>query len=81
MPGFLMGILQFGRLGVNTSSRPSAGERPVRRGSSIPSACSGRRGRRSSGSAIQYVAKVATYLPIILLVVLLIGLSLFGIGT
>jgi cytosine permease len=80
MPGFLMGLLQFGWLGVNTyfSSQFLAS------GLNTPflfyplcvlwaaaAAFVGLKG-------IQYVAKVATYLPIIPLLVLLLGLLLFG---
>lgn len=79
MPGFLMGILQFGWLGVNTyySSQALAG------GAGGPAfyaicvlfaglaAFVGLRG-------IQYLGKVATYLPIIPLAVLVIALVQFG---
>jgi cytosine permease len=80
MPGFFMGVLQFGWLGVNTWGSADA----LAKGFNMPSlfyplcviwalaaAFVGLKG-------IQYVAKVATYLPIIPLVVLVIGLVLFA---
>jgi cytosine permease len=80
MPGFLMGVLQFGWLGVNTYGSADA----LATGFHAPglyyplcviwalaAAFVGLKG-------IQYVAKVATYLPLIPLVVLLIGLVLFA---
>jgi cytosine permease len=80
MPGFFMGILQFGWLGVNiyfSSQALAAGFGAT--GLFVPlciiwgvaAAFVGLKG-------IQYVAKVATYLPLIPLVVLLIGLAKFG---
>jgi cytosine permease len=79
MPGFLMGALQFGWLAVNTFYSAGA----LAQGFHAPSlfyplcivwtlaaAFVGMKG-------IQYVAKVATYLPIIPLVVLLAGLGFF----
>ncbi len=85
MPGFLMGVLQFGWLGVNAyfSSQALA---PLFGGSIVAqkiiaivwaavAAFVGLKG-------IQYVAKVATFLPLIPLVILLImlGKTLGGIG-
>jgi cytosine permease len=80
MPGFLMGALQFGWLGVNAFGSAGA----LAQGFHAPSlyiplciiwtlaaALVGLKG-------IQYVAKVATYLPLIPLVVLIMGLVLFG---
>jgi cytosine permease len=80
MPGFLMGLLQFGWLGVNTFFSSQA----LADGFHAPvlfyplcvlwaaaAAFVGLKG-------IQYVAKVATYLPVIPLLVLLLGLVLFG---
>jgi len=80
MPGFLMGALQFGWLGVNAWGSSDA----LAKGFGAPglyiplviiwtvlAAFVGLKG-------IQYVAKVATYLPLIPLVVLLIGLVLFA---
>jgi cytosine permease len=80
MPGFLMGALQFGWLGVNSCGTAGyladAFKTP---GLYVPlvilwtllAAFVGLKG-------IQYVAKVATYLPLIPLVVLVIGLVLFA---
>jgi cytosine permease len=80
MPGFFMGILQFGWLGVNIyfSSQALAGGFGVP-GLFVPlciiwgvaAAFVGLKG-------IQYVARVATYLPLIPLAVLLIGLAKFA---
>ncbi len=80
MPGFLMGALQFGWLGVNTWGSSHA----LADGFHAPSlyvplcviwtllaAFVGLKG-------IQYVAKVATYLPLIPVVVLIMGLVLFA---
>lgn len=80
MPGFFMGILQFGWLAVNTYFSSDA----LAKGLNLPglfyplcivwaigAAFIGLKG-------IQYVAKVATYLPLIPLVVLLAGLAMFG---
>ena len=80
MPGFLMGVLQFGWLGVNTYYSAFA----LAKGFQYPplfyplcvvwalgAAFVGLKG-------IQYVAKVATYLPVIPLAVLIIGLVLFA---
>ncbi len=80
MPGFLMGALQFGWLGVNTWGSSGA----LANGFQAPNlyiplcivwalaaAFVGLKG-------IQYVAKVATYLPLIPLVVLIMGLVMFG---
>lgn len=80
MPGFLMGALQFGWLGVNTYF--SAGAlasgfhatglfTPICIIWAVAAAFVGLKG-------IQYVAKVSTYLPLIPLVVLLIGVGLFA---
>jgi cytosine permease len=80
MPGFLMGLLQFGWLGVNTffSSQALASGfhadwlfYPLCIIWAAGAAFVGLKG-------IQYVAKVATYVPIIPLLVLLLGLFLFG---
>ncbi|HLH52586.1 MAG TPA: cytosine permease [Verrucomicrobiae bacterium] len=80
MPGFLMGALQFGWLGVNACGSADA----LSKGFNAPglyvplcvvwtvlAAFVGLKG-------IQYVAKVATYLPLIPLAVLVMGLVLFG---
>ncbi len=78
MPGFLMGALQFGWLGVNTyfSGLALHNTIPVKAEIIMVAWCLlaafvGLKG-------IQYVAKVATYLPLIPLVVLLMGLGMFG---
>jgi cytosine permease len=80
MPGFLMGLLQFGWLGVNTfySSQLLASglgaEKLFYPLCVIWAAAAAFVGLKG----IQYVAKVATYVPIIPLLVLLLGLFLFG---
>jgi len=80
MPGFLMGALQFGWLGVNAWGASEALSRGFHApGLYIPlciiwtvlAAFVGLQG-------IQYVAKVATYLPLIPLVVLVVGLVMFA---
>ncbi|WP_165245953.1 cytosine permease [Paludisphaera soli] len=81
MPGFLMGALQFGWLGVNAYGSAQA-LREAFAGDetmfyilavlwAVAAAFVGLKG-------IQYVAGIATYLPIIPLAVLLIGLYYFG---
>lgn len=80
MPGFLMGLLQFGWLGVNTYFSSLA----LSTGLKLPVLFYPLCVLWAAGAAfvglkgIQYVAKVATYLPIIPLLVLLMGLVLFG---
>jgi cytosine permease len=80
MPGFLMGLLQFGWLGVNTFGSADA----LARGFNapwlyIPLCVVWAAGAAFVGlKGIQYVAKVATFLPVIPLLVLLLGLLLFG---
>jgi cytosine permease len=80
MPGFLMGALQFGWLGVNTFGSADALAKGFHAPSlyiplciiwAVAAAFVGLKG-------IQYVAKVATYLPLIPLAVLLVGLALFA---
>ncbi|OJW26071.1 MAG: hypothetical protein BGO49_08960 [Planctomycetales bacterium 71-10] len=81
MPGFLMGALQFGWLGVNAYGSADAlmqgfgGDKNMFYALAVVwaalAAFVGLKG-------IQYVAKVATFLPIIPLAVLIIGLALFG---
>lgn len=80
MPGFLMGALQFGWLGVNTFGSSDALAKgfhapalyvPICIAWALAAAFVGMKG-------IQYVAKVATYLPLIPLAVLLVGLAMFG---
>ena len=80
MPGFLMGILQFGWLGVNTFySATALAEGFKAPGLFVPISIIFALGAAFVGiKGIQYVAKVATYLPIIPLLVLLFGLVLFG---
>jgi cytosine permease len=80
MPGFFMGLLQFGWLGVNTYGSSDA----LARGFGAPGLFTPICILWALGAAfvgikgIQYVAKVATYLPIIPFVVLIIGLFMFG---
>lgn len=80
MPGFLMGALQFGWLGVNTFGSSDALAKgfhapalyvPICIIWAVAAAFVGMKG-------IQYVAKVATYLPLIPLAVLIVGLVKFG---
>jgi cytosine permease len=80
MPGFLMGALQFGWLGVNAFGSAGALATGFHAPSlyiplciiwTVAAAIVGLKG-------IQYVAKVATFLPLIPLVVLIIGLVFFG---
>jgi cytosine permease len=80
MPGFFMGILQFGWLGVNTfGSADLLAKGFGVPGLYVPICVVWALGAAFVGlKGIQYVAKVATYLPIIPLVVLLIGLALFA---
>ncbi len=81
MPGFLMGVLQFGWLGVNAFFSAQALTEPLgyQPGTIVHSAV----GIAFAVAAafigvkgIQYVAKVATYLPLIPLVILLVLFSL-----
>ncbi len=71
MPGFLMGVLQFGWLGVNVffSSKALADVIPLK--PEIIMVIWGILAAFVGLKGIQYVAKVATYLPLIPLVVLL----------
>lgn len=80
MPGFLMGALQFGWLGVNTFGSADALAKGFHMQSLyIPLCIIWAVGAAFVGmKGIQYVAKVATYLPLIPLVVLLVGLGMFG---
>jgi cytosine permease len=80
MPGFLMGALQFGWLGVNAFGSGHALADgfhapnlfiPIAIVWTVLAAVVGLKG-------IQYVARVATFLPIIPLVVLIMGLAMFG---
>jgi cytosine permease len=80
MPGFFMGILQFGWLGVNTYGSSDALAKGFGApGLFVPLCVIWALGAAFVGiKGIQYVAKVATYLPVIPLVVLVIGLVLFA---
>ncbi len=80
MPGFLMGALQFGWLGVNAYFSSDAlalgfGAKglfvPICIVWTLAAAFVGLKG-------IQYVAKVATFLPLIPLIVLIMGLAMFA---
>jgi len=80
MPGLLMGLLQFGWLGVNTFYSAKA----LAAGFNMPSLFMPICILFAFGAAfvglkgIQYVGKVSTYLPIIPLVVLIMGLVMFA---
>jgi cytosine permease len=80
MPGFFMGLLQFGWLGVNTYGSSDALAKGFGApGLFVPLCVIWALGAAFVGiKGIQYVAKVATYLPLIPLVVLIMGLVLFG---
>ena len=80
MPGFLMGALQFGWLGVNTFGSADALAKGFHAPSLyIPLCIIWAIGAAFVGlKGIQYVARVSTYLPLIPLVVLLMGLSMYG---
>ena len=81
MPGFLMGLLQFGWLGVNTyGSARCSGQRLQRAVALHTTSCIvWALGAAFVGlKGIQYVAKIATFLPLIPLFVLAHGLVLFG---
>jgi purine-cytosine permease-like protein len=80
MPGFLMGALQFGWLGVNSYASADFLAKSFHTPGlawliaiiwTVAAAFVGLKG-------IQYVAKVATYLPLIPFVVLIAGLALFA---
>jgi cytosine permease len=80
MPGFFMGALQFGWLGVNTFGSADALAKGFGApGLFIPLCVIWALGAALVGlKGIQYVAKVATYLPLIPLVVLIMGLVMFA---
>lgn len=81
MPGFLMGVLQFGWLGVNTfgSSQALAAGFNME-GLFIPLCIVWAAAAAFVGlKGIQYVAKVATLLPLIPLAVLVVLLVTFGV--
>ncbi len=78
MPGFFMGLLQFGWLAVNTYGVAFELNKSVP-GIFYPLCIIWAVGAAFVGlKGIQYVAKVATYLPLIPLAVLLFGLVKFG---
>ncbi len=80
MPGLLMGVLQFGWLGVNTFGSSDALSRGLGvPGLYIPLCIVWALGAAFVGlKGIQYVARIATFLPLIPLAVLIIGLVLFA---
>jgi cytosine permease len=80
MPGFLMGALQFGWLGVNAFGSAGALAQGFHApGLYVPLCIIWTLAAALVGlKGIQYVAKVATYLPLIPLVILIIGLVLFA---
>lgn len=80
MPGFFMGILQFGWLGVNICFSSHALADGFNASNAYYPLCIlwGLAAAFVGLKGIQYVARVATYLPLIPLVVLLIGLAKFG---
>ena len=71
MPGFLMGVLQFGWVGVNVYFSSHGAERVIPVDARIIMVVWGALAAFMGLKGIQYVAKVATYLPLIPLVVLL----------
>jgi len=71
MPGFLMGVLQFGWLGVSTYFSSLALSAVIPVNAKIIMVVWGILAAFVGLKGIQYVAKVATYLPLIPLVVLL----------
>ena len=71
MPGFLMGVLQFGWLGVNVYFSSLALSAVIPVDAKIIMVVWGALAAFVGLKGIQYVAKVATYLPLIPLVVLL----------
>jgi cytosine permease len=80
MPGFLMGALQFGWLGVNAYfSSDALAQGFGAKGLFVPICIIWTVAAAFVGlKGIQYVAKVATYLPLIPLAVLIMGLAMFG---
>lgn len=85
MPGFLMGVLQFGWLGVNAYFaavliNPSVGDTVV--GLKVIAILWAALAAFLGLKGIQYVAKVATYLPLIPLVILIVlfAKSVGGLG-
>jgi cytosine permease len=80
MPGFLMGALQFGWLGVNAYfSSDALAQGFGAKGLFVPICIIWTVAAAFVGlKGIQYVAKVATYLPLIPLIVLIMGLAMFA---
>jgi cytosine permease len=83
MPGFLMGVLQFGWLGVNAYFSSLALAQVIPLPPQVIMAVFGVLAAFVGLKGIQYVAKVATFLPLIPLVILLILLvkTAGGIGS
>ncbi len=75
LPGFLMGVLQFGWLGVNTYFSSLALAAVIPLPPNIIMIVYGVLAALVGLKGIQYVAKVATYLPLIPLVILLVLLA------
>ena len=71
MPGFLMGVLQFGWVGVNVYFSAQALSAMIPIDARIIMVVWGAAAAFMGLKGIQYVAKVATYLPLIPLIVLL----------
>jgi cytosine permease len=82
MPGFLMGVLQFGWLGVNTYFSSLALSAVIPLPASVIMIVWGVLAAFVGLKGIQYVARVSTYLPLIPLAILLIMLvkTLGGVG-
>jgi cytosine permease len=78
MPGFLMGVLQFGWLGVNTYFSSLALAKVIPLPPWVIMIAFGVLAAFVGLKGIQYVAKVATYLPLIPLAILLILLAKTG---
>jgi cytosine permease len=83
MPGFLMGVLQFGWLGVNVYFSSLALSAMIPVNAQILMVIWGVLAAFMGLKGIQYVAKVATYLPLIPLVVLiwLLAKTVGGLGS
>ncbi len=72
MPGFLMGVLQFGWLGVNTYFSSLALSEIIPINAKIIMVVWGALAAFMGLKGIQYVARVATYLPLIPLITLIV---------
>ncbi|MEK7684969.1 MAG: cytosine permease [Verrucomicrobiota bacterium] len=83
MPGFLMGVLQFGWLGVNTYFAALALNAMIPVPAKLIMVIWGVLAAFVGLKGIQYVAKVATYLPLIPLAILLLMLvkTVGGVGS